>query len=651
MDEADRKKLDALNKAKESEKALQKKDLEEVLARVSDLLLLFSGDSRLTYPVDERGEQFVLDPERKEVRVPLAFFTSYPYRESRFLFHLYTALALYPDWARCPEGYLHRGETFAREEGILTSAFLEKAKEAGLSDDPAYQKDVVYRYMTSELLSFFEGCDLYASILMVFLRAPMYEDPAQKKDLAKMLLLEDLLPHEDNPTQTHRDLAGLLLTREFWGEDEMENEDVKRMFREPVLGRARFLCLREELSASLLRGEPVTKRDAIIRMVLLPCFLELFRGDLQRTELSATVKLQDGEAKREAARKKRGAPSAKNMHELLQKLDEAKRQRAVAAKELLSGRRDLTSFGVTAEDQNLFAHYERLVRPEREKMKAFWKKLLGDTSREVSVPVTGVPKGTLSVEALIDRYPDLVEAERQQNYKNLLIFDTTHLQKISRVLPRFLDISFVMDSSGSMRGEKLAPARQALAICLLSLEDFAGYLSQNAAVTHEPCAVRTEVWLYGTAGTKILSFSDQGDKRAADRILSLARLDGSRGSTDDGGCLKQVMEKITPEMIREQKAGRRIRLVFVVTDGASSFPGTAKKAVEALEETGALVQGIGIGDPQDAAALAAFRYVYGDRGLYLGKDAGRLPDALLSALRENIGGVLRQYFRRSEGME
>ena len=302
----------------------------------------------------------------------------------------------------------------------------------------------------------------------------------------------------------------------------------------------------------------------------------------------------------------------------------------MAAKELLTGKPNLSFFGVTPEDQRLFDHYEALVRPEREQMKAYWKKLLGDTAKEISVRIEGAPKGTLSVQALIDQYPAFTEAQRRQNYRGLSIFHTWELKKISRVLPRYLDITFVMDSSGSMRGGKLAPARQALAIVLLSLEDFAVYLAENAARTQEVCEVRTEVWLFGTRAKKVLSFSDRGEKRKADRILSIARLDGSLGSTDDGACLMQAAKEQTPQMIREQKAGKRIRMLFEVTDGASSFPGTAKKAVEELQRDQVLLQAIGIGDPKDTAARASFDYVFGDNGLFLGDDISHLPEALLS---------------------
>ena len=651
MDEDDRKRLSEIEQNNRQERKALKKQCEEAIADVSDLLLLFSGDGRLTYHVDDAAEQFALDPDRRRVSVPLSFFTGMPFDETCFLFHLYTVLALYPDYERNPEGYLRRDQTFRREAEVLTGKFLQKAKDAGVATDKAYQPDIVFSYMSNEILSFLEDCDRYSSMLLVFEKAPVYQDRSVRKDLARMLLLEDSLPHETEPTATHRDLAGLLITREFWGEDEIENREIRQMLDETVLGEPRFSLVREELLTLMLRGAPVTERDAMIRTLLLPCFTKLFFEDIDRMELSSTVSLEEQEQSQEKRRRKRGAQTKKNYETMLKELDEEKKQRAVAARDLFSGKQDLTRFGVTEEDEKLFAHYEMLVRPERERMKAYWRKLIGDTSKEVSVRIEGVPKGKLSISSLIDQYPAFTEAERRQNYKGLTIFDTYELQKITHSLPRYLDISFVMDSSGSMRGEKLSPAREALSIVLLSLEDFAAYLQESASRTHEVCEVRTEVFLFGTKTEKVLAFSDRGAKRTANRILSVARLDGSLGSTDDGACLKQVIRELTPEQIREQKAGKRVRMVFGVTDGASSVPGTAKKAVEALEKDSVLIQAIGIGDPKDTAAKASFDYIYGEKGLFLGDDIRRLPEALLSAVQTSVSALLRGLFRKSGGAD
>ena len=87
-------------------------------------------------------------------------------------------------------------------------------------------------------------------------------------------------------------------------------------------------------------------------------------------------------------------------------------------------------------------------------------------------------------------------------------------------------------------------------------------------------------------------------------------------------------------------------MVFEVTDGASSFPGRARKAVEELVRSKVIVQAIEIGSPDDAAARASFDYVFGGRGIFLGNRTRELPDRLMKAVRDSVSGVLRDYFRR-----
>lgn len=95
-------------------------------------------------------------------------------------------------------------------------------------------------------------------------------------------------------------------------------------------------------------------------------------------------------------------------------------------------------------------------------------------------------------------------------------------------------------------------------------------------------------------------------------------------------------------MIREQASGHRIRLIFEVTDGASSFPGSAKKAVEDLQKCGAQIQAIEVGSADDAAARESFRYIFGEHGLFLGDEIQRLPDELMRAVQKGIADIFRR---------
>uniref|UniRef100_UPI000ADBB71A hypothetical protein n=1 Tax=Clostridium sp. NkU-1 TaxID=1095009 RepID=UPI000ADBB71A len=45
------------------------------------------------------------------------------------------------------------------------------------------------------------------------------------------------------------------------------------------------------------------------------------------------------------------------------------------------GKVDLTSYGISQNDQQLFQYYSNKMKPEREQMRQFWSKLIGDAKK------------------------------------------------------------------------------------------------------------------------------------------------------------------------------------------------------------------------------------------------------------------------------
>ena len=409
------------------------------------------------------------------------------------------------------------------------------------------------------------------------------------------------------------------------------------------MGQPRFQFLREQLLETYRRRGGIQERDALVRTFLLPEFLRLWKCDIDHMKLERTKEEQSAEQKdRQSRRKASRKPfqSRQYVRRMLQQMVDEKKEEWQQAQRAQEGT-DLAVFGVTAQDRQLFRHYEEKVQPQREEMKRFWRRLIGEASREVSVLVEGVPKGALDVPELIRQWPAFTEAQQKQNYRELSVFDTWELRKEIRVLPEVLDISFVIDNSGSMRSGKLQPAREALAIVLLSLQDFKRYLEASAARMHQPVKVRTETWLFGTDCRRVLSFDDMGRKAEADTILSVTRLLGDNGTTDDGKCLQQILDSLTRTEEMELQSGKRTHLIFEVTDGASSFPGAAKKAAEELQKKHVEIQAIEIGLKNDEQARNVFEYIFGEHGTFLGNDTARLPSALMDAVKRQMVTVLK----------
>ena len=622
-----------------------RKECEQILAAHADLLELFSGDGRLQHVCDEKAEHFAIEPSALRVVVPLAFFQEAPFSESRFLFHVYETLALYPDWRAHPDCYLARPDTFLPEAQELTQCVLKRVRELGLEDDAAYQAEVILPNMLEEVLSFVDACDEWTETLIVKMRAPIYQDEAVAADVREMLLWEDTFPHELHPKELHQLLAPSILQAEWYGLSSLEEPEILHALTSPALGEELFSFCRRSLCRMVAERQGIEERDPFIRTFLLPRWMELFERDIQGREYGATVEEEGaGKPGRTRPRKRRRGPQMSEAQKsaMLESLKSAQEERREAAHELVEGTPKLAAFGVTKEDEELFAHYERLVRPARLRMRSYWRELMGKAAQEVAVKVEGMPTGKLDTDALIASWPSLVEAERSGIYKDLALFDSYELQKRYEELPQRLKVSFVVDNSGSMRSGKLEPAREALAVVLLSLGDFASYLAEQAASAHERIEVASEVWLFGTHHTKVLSFEDMGAKLKAGTVLSLARLTGTDGSTNDGACLATIAGGIGPREAGDLAAGREIHLVFEVTDGASSFPGAAKKAVEDLTKKGVEVHAIEIGLAGDEEARIVFPYIFGDAGVFLGERTDRLPEELLSQVRR---GVTRAFLR------
>lgn len=636
--------------AKAREAALQekaRKTCQQMLDREQSMLLLFSRDQRLSYQADLNISQFSIQPDNQKVIVPASYFREQNFTETQMLFNLYALLALYPDWRRSPERYLERDRTWRLEARQITSFYQDLVDQAGLHDDPAWQAGDFYQTARLDLQEFYQGLDDWVSLLCVLERAPAYRNPELQHVLRDKLALQGYFGEEIHPLNLHRDLAPALLISELYGTNEIDAKEIRNMMEEPVFQMPRYRFLRQEMIRMINQDTiGIEKRDPFFEAFLTDCFMRLWRNDLRKIDMQPSRgQTQEQTSSSGKARKNRLAMKPEDRSRMLHQLQDKKKEHQKTLAGLEKQKPDLQRFGVGQDDEKLFHYYEALVRPERERMKLFWKKLIGNASKEVSVRIEDSLKGSLNVHSLINDWPDFVEAQEKQNYKDLAVFDAYELRRQTRILPEHLDISFVIDNSGSMRSNKIEAARQALTVILLSLNDFAEYLQDAGRNSHQKINLNTEVWLFGTSAKKVLGFEDRGLVRQARQILSIARLEGSGGSTNDGECLSLIEKSITPAMVREQQSGKRIRLIFEITDGASSFPGSTKKAIDKLKKKHCEIQAIEIGLKDDQEARRTFQFIFKDRGLFLGDRVGELPEELMKSVQKQVVSIFKKTAR------
>lgn len=612
-----------------------KKTVEKILEREKDLLLLFSEDERISYTVDEEGEEFSFDNKTRQLSVPLAFFNEHGSDETRLLYHLYSELALYPSYRQDPEYYENRLSYFSYEKETMVKCLQRRVKECEVENDKAFQVENILRYVEGELLSFLSELDFYTAVLLVERKAPLYGNPQIKGEIGEMLLDEDFLTEEMKSNKKHLNVSKALLISEFFSLKDIETKEIRLDFSSPVLQETKYDFLKENLVSCL---NSVQSRDRLFRSFLFPLYLALYKEDKKHTLLSPTREENEWDNKR---KKKNPFSSPSSRKALLHQLAKEKEAQSQILEETIKGDNDFSSYGIRESDQALFEHYENLVEKERKEMRDFWKHLLGSAYKEEKRKVNGLTKGKLDVPSLIKAYPSFVEAEEKNNYRNLPIFSLRKDVRVEKRLPENIDIIFAIDNSGSMRGEKLLFAREALTIVLLSLEDFRQYLLENNLRTHNRTRVRERTVLFGTSHQNILLYDDLGKERKAHIMLSVTSLKGEGGYTDDAALFNDIGKDLKENETMECRVKKRIRLLFIVTDGASSFPSAAKKALQTLKEKEMHISAIGISSQEDKQAEDVFNNLYGKDGVFLGKDIEKLPRELLTLLKKRMKDIFQ----------
>ncbi|MDD6240379.1 MAG: VWA domain-containing protein [Eubacteriales bacterium] len=617
-------------------------DWELFLKKEENNLLLFSEDSTLRYLPSET-KQFRFLPKEGLLLLPKDYFEKENYEEDEVLFTIFSALAFYPDWKKNPESYLHRLDRFQKEENEIYQLLERKVRYYQVENEEAYSPKVLKAYIERELNCFLKAIDSYYSLLRVEALWPQFASSEERSRIEDLLRREKVFEDLPSISHTYRGYGISFLYSEFESYKNIPSLRIRRKLTERVLGIKRLSLAKKIMTKQVVEEAPLEERDRFLKTFLLPPFLSLWKKDISRMVMAHQNGKEQTNSKnplQEENEEESPMQNPEDEKKALSALAEEKKERRTKLQQALNGEKDLKTLGFEEDAIALFHHYETLVFKEREEMKKYWAKLIGESYQEVLLRKPDMTKGRLDPDSLIHHYPSFVEAERKANYKNLPVFEEEEWTKKDKVLPKTIDLSFVIDNSGSMKSGKIEYARKALAIVLLSLEDFRLALEKNAEKTHQKTELRVETYLFGTKSKQVLSFTDKGEKREKGIINSIVTLDGSMGSTNDGTCLKGILDSILPIEREEIRKGKKTKMIFEITDGASSLAGTTKKTVEELTKKGAYLQAIEIG-PKDKDAEETFQFIFGEKGTLLGEDLASLPTLLIHKVQTGLESIFR----------
>lgn len=631
-----------------------KKHCEEFLEKEQRSLATFTGDSSLMYIPDSKLERFILDSSKGVLYLPLESFLDRELDDNQIMWHIYYELALYPDWKKQTKKYLSRKKDWQKEIDHMTSYIMTRIKKEGLENDPAYKPKIISNYVRKEIFDLLHLLDKQTSFLRVLQMCPIYRDEENFKKIVSYMKKTGKTIESISKMPRHRAFANSFFIIELYKIEPKIEECAQNPFDRKIFNQPFFDFIHYQLIRQINNDQGIIERDPFIRSFIYPTFEQLWKQEIDEMMFYKSKEQKEEQVKGsenpfEQSNSDEIPDSLESTQEevdkILEEMMDQQDQISESIQNVMQGKVDLEAYGISRSDQQLFEFYSNKMKLEREQMRQFWKKLIGDAKKEVSVKKDGQIKGKLDVDSFINFYPDFVEAEKKGNYKNLPIFNRYLLETKADILPERIEISFVIDNSGSMNPSKIEAARKALAVTLLSIDDFNRYLKSNAEQLNQKVEVLSETWFFGSKYYNVKEFNDKNvsEKEKSDIIRSIVKLNAADGATDDARCLKEISNRITPIQESELKKGKQIKIVFQVTDGASSFPGSSKEAVQELLSKNVEVYAFQIGKNSEANEKI-FNFVWNEgykqpHGVMIGEQVEKLPKELLKAVRKNMQSI------------
>lgn len=168
-------------------------------------------------------------------------------------------------------------------------------------------------------------------------------------------------------------------------------------------------------------------------------------------------------------------------------------------------------------------------------------------------------------------------------------------------------------------------------------------MQNEAGKTNQKIEVLTESWFFGKNYFKIKDFEDTNDLEKSKIISSIVKVDASDGTTDDGACLREIYNNISPEQKRRIKSKKEYKIIFEITDGASTFPGATKEIVKKLVDENVEIYAIQIGKISHIDTKT-FNYIWNDsfkypHGIILGEEVHKLTEELLKVVKKNLKSI------------
>lgn len=634
----DKKSLDKNKLKKEAEE-----NFKIFLDKQKQSLSTFTREPSLRYIGSVNLEKFSFKPKEGVLYVPLATFLDEDLDNNEILWHIYYELALYPDWKKNAILYLERKKAWKNEIDQMTFYIYKKVNEL-LEEDNKIEKKYLREYVKKEILDFLFEIDKYTRFLRVLESCPQYRDEEEKGKILNYMK-ETKEKEELFSDLNHHGFSKSFLFYSLYKDDENFISKILEKFDSSVLSKSIYEFLKKELIKEINEDQGIVERDPLIKAFIYPSFKKFWLEEIDSMTTRSSDGENDGEKffeeNRDESQGSKLESSRVDVEESLKELINQEPKNISSLDEFDES--DLKSYGISEDEIDLYNFYLNKTKTQREEMRKFWKRLIGSAKKEINVERNNQPKGKLNVNDLIYSFPEFVEAEQKGNYKELKVFDKNFLESQNKLLPEKIEISFLIDNSGSMNKEKIEALRKTLTVTLLSIKDFNKYLQIEAAKTNQNLEVLTETWFFGKDHYKIKNFEDTKELEKSKIVSSIVKVDASGGTTDDAACLREIYKNLKPEQKARIKNKKEYKIIFEITDGASTFPGASREIVKKLIDEDVEIFALQIGKIS-SLDRKTFNYIWNDsfkypHGLILGEDIHKLTEELLKLGKKNLESI------------
>ena len=676
------------------------------IARNMRNIIAFAKDSTLTFEPSLQAQTFAFYPKEHKVELPLSWFADEKYAEKELLFADYHELAHFSDMRKNPQAYLDNFDRMEKESKRMADAYCQK------NQCPNRQNEMKQYYHGAIRTLYNCLNDIYVNNVVRLRAPVYHNKTGQDRQSVISLYEKEGFADADlTKASLHEQFVFSLLRDEMVGDElgksqvspEVEKalhdangksvRDLVNMFIHPKAGylidpAIRYKCIRECIEKpyfSLLEkdlkqqeqqkdnDDKTTEKDS-----------GQSQSNNNESQDSNQPQSNNADPSSDQSQTDDGDPGASQPQDSSKEQQDSDHGIGEILKKIAGEENDdeikkmLDSFieddrvdkmspqerseyiikktqekfdqenDISPETRSAYNEVMLAMRQERREMQRFWNSLIGESTSYKRTLVQERKKGKISVDSFIKHYADVVSGERSGNLRELPIHEKYEVNPITVAKPDTIDVTLLVDCSGSMDGEREDMARKTAILRMESIKDFNAALdaerarNRNSEELSPKLKANSQVILFGSESVEIKHFekNQTRSQNSAEIIKAAAAINSNMGGTDDASPLMAIANEITREQKGKIQDGKLIKIVFEITDGAPENGYNTMNAVRGLIDDGAIVFAFKVGDESNDEFIQIWNTSQEiPHGVCIGNDIQSLPRQLINKLSITLKGI------------